>query len=200
MIGYVRGQVSHLFAEYCFVDVQGIGYRLCISNATRQKLTVGQVATLFTYLNVREDAHLLYGFFTSEEYDLFLQLTSVTGIGPKVAIGILSAISPEGFRMAVSQKNLATLTKLPGIGKKTAERLILELKDKIGQIAASDNYDGAEVVTSGANDVSGQALQALMALGYSQGEVLPALRKTASNAKSVEEAIKLVLREMGNGR
>ncbi len=200
MIGYVRGQVSHLFAEYCFVDVQGIGYRIYISNATRQKLSVGQVATLFTYLNVREDALLLYGFFTSEEYDLFLQLTSVTGIGPKVAVGILSAISPEGFRIAVSQKNLATLTKLPGIGKKTAERLILELKDKIGQVDSNDNYDGIEAVISGANDVSGEALQALMALGYNQGEVLPVLRKTASNAKSVEEAIKLVLREMGNGR
>ena len=82
MIGYVRGQVSHLFVDYCFIDVQGVGYRLHISAATRQKLSVGTAVTLFTYLNVREDALLLYGFYSSDEYELFLQLISVAGIGP----------------------------------------------------------------------------------------------------------------------
>ena len=124
MIGYVRGQVSHLFVDYCFIDVQGVGYRLHISAATRQKLSVGTAVTLFTYLNVREDALLLYGFYTQPEYDLFNKLISVSGIGPKVAMGMLSAITVDNLCRAIQQKQLGILTKLPGIGKKSAERLI----------------------------------------------------------------------------
>ena len=201
MIGYVHGQVSHLFADYCFVDVQGVGYRLHISAATRQKLSVGTAVTLFTYLNVREDALLLYGFYSSDEYELFLQLISVAGIGPKVALGILSTVSPDDFRIAVSQKNIGLLTKIPGIGKKTAERLILELKDKIGAIATGAAMsDEASTVINANDDVVSQALQALLALGYSQAEVAPVLRKSTGSVKTVEEAIKLVLREMVSGR
>ena len=201
MIGYVHGQVSHLFVDYCFIDVQGVGYRLHISAATRQKLSVGTAVTLFTYLNVREDALLLYGFYSSDEYELFMQLISVAGIGPKVALGILSTVSPDDFRIAVSQKNIGLLTKIPGIGKKTAERLILELKDKIGAIATGAAIsDEASTVINANDDVASQALQALLALGYSQAEVAPVLRKSAGSVKTVEEAIKLVLREMVSGR
>lgn len=201
MIGYVRGQVTHLFADYCFVDVHGVGYRLHISAATRQKLSVGAAVTLFTYLNVREDALLLYGFYATDEYELFLQLISVAGIGPKVALVILSTVHPNDFRIAVSQKNIGLLTKIPGIGKKTAERLILELKDKMGDLAGAETItaEAGAVVNSG-DDVANQALLALLALGYSQSEVAPALRKAAGTAKTVEEAIKLVLREMAGGR
>ncbi len=201
MIGYVRGEVSHLFPDSCFVDVQGVGYRLHISAATRQKLVAGESATLYTYLNVREDALMLYGFYATEEYEMFLQLIGVTGIGPKVALGILSAVSPDGFRLAVSQKNLGILTKIPGIGKKTAERLILELKDKIGEATgAGEEIGGQAGWIAPTDDVQSQALMALLALGYSQGEIQPVLRKVAGTAQTVEEAIKLVLREMASGR
>lgn len=201
MIGYVRGEVSHLFPDSCFVDVQGVGYRLHISAATRQKLVAGESATLYTYLNVREDALMLYGFYATDEYDMFLQLIGVTGIGPKVALGILSAVSPDGFRLAVSQKNLGILTKIPGIGKKTAERLILELKDKIGEAkGAGEEIGGQAGWIAPTDDVQSQALMALLALGYSQGEIQPVLRKVAGKAQTVEEAIKLVLREMASGR
>lgn len=201
MIGYVRGEVSHLFPDSCFVDVQGVGYRLHISAATRQKLVARETATLYTYLNVREDALMLYGFYAVDEYDMFLQLIGVTGIGPKVALGILSAVSPDGFRLAVSQKNLGILTKIPGIGKKTAERLILELKDKIGEATgAGEEIGGQAGWIAPADDVQSQALMALLALGYSQGEIQPVLRKVAGSAQTVEEAIKLVLREMASGR
>ncbi len=201
MIGYVRGEVSHLFPDSCFVDVQGVGYRLHISAATRQKLVAGESATLYTYLNVREDALMLYGFYATDEYDMFLQLIGVTGIGPKVALGILSAVSPDGFRLAVSQKNLGILTKIPGIGKKTAERLILELKDKIGEATgAGEEIGGQAGWIAPTDDVQSQALMALLALGYSQGEIQPVLRKVAGTAQTVEEAIKLVLREMASGR
>lgn len=197
MIGYVRGIVSHIFADYCFVDVHGVGYRVYISAATRQKLTMGTEASLFTYLSVREDALLLYGFYTQDEYELFLKLTSVSGIGPKVALGILSAIHPDAFRMAVSAKNFAVLTKLPGIGKKTAERIVLELHDKIGVIAAdSDQGNDEQIITADKDDIIQQASAALAALGYSQAEFMPVINKNRA-VKSVQELIKLVLREFG---
>ncbi|MDC9539772.1 Holliday junction ATP-dependent DNA helicase RuvA, partial [Pseudoalteromonas sp. CST3] len=95
MIGYVRGIVTHLFKESCYVDVHGVGYRVYVPTTTRQQLTEGHEATLFTYLNVREDAMQLYGFWTEEEYELFILLISVSGIGPKVGLGILSGMTPE---------------------------------------------------------------------------------------------------------
>ena len=196
MIGYVKGIVSHLFADYCFVDVQGVGYRVFIPSSTRLKLVVGAASTLFTYLNVREDAMLLYGFYTQDEYELFLHVTSVAGIGPKVAMGILSAVSPNDFRVAVCQKNMTVLTKIPGIGKKTAERIILELKDKIGVLAENDGgVESAFDALGSGGDVVDQALQALVALGYSQGEITPVLKKLDQGTQTVEELIKLALRE-----
>lgn len=101
MIGYVRGQVTYLAVDNCFVDVNGVGYRVYIANTTRGKLAVGKEVQLFTYLNVREDAMLLYGFYTQNEYDLFLQLISVSGIGPKVALGIMSAITVDSLCLAI---------------------------------------------------------------------------------------------------
>lgn len=197
MIGYVRGIVSHIFADYCFVDVQGVGYRVFIAATTRQKLITGEEVSLFTYLNVREDALLLYGFYTQDEYELFLQLTSVSGIGPKVALGILSAIAPDSFRLAVSNKNLVILTRIPGIGKKTAERIILELHDKIGKVS-TDSYQNEpeNIQVTDNNSVFSQAIEALAALGYAQSEFMPIINKQR-DAKSVQDLVKLVLREFG---
>ncbi len=200
MIGYVRGTVSHLAVDHCFIDVQGIGYRVFIAQSTRQKITIAAVVSLFTYMYVREDALMLYGFYTQDEYDLFLQLTSISGIGPKVAMGILSAIDPQQFRIAISQKNIGILTKLPGVGKKTAERVILELKDKIGLITEDDlNGDHISGVSVSTGDVIEEALQALLALGYNQNEIMPVLKKIEKNGHSVEELLKLALREFVGG-
>lgn len=200
MIGYVRGTVSHLLIDYCFIDVQGIGYRVFIAESTRQKISVGVVVSLFTYMHVREDALLLYGFYTQDEYELFLLLTSITGIGPKVAMGILSSIDAKQFRLAISQKNIGILTKLPGIGKKTAERLLLELKDKIGAVTDEDIVEShVTSMSTISGDVIDEALQALLSLGYNQNEILPILRKIGKNSYSVEELIKLALREFMGG-
>ncbi|EIW18384.1 MULTISPECIES: Holliday junction branch migration protein RuvA [Pelosinus] len=200
MIGYVRGTVSHLAVDHCFIDVQGIGYRVFIAQSTRQKITIAAVVSLFTYMYVREDALMLYGFYTQDEYDLFLQLTSISGIGPKVAMGILSAIDPQQFRIAISQKNIGILTKLPGVGKKTAERVILELKDKIGLITEDDlNGDHISGISVSTGDVIEEALQALLALGYNQNEIMPVLKKIEKNGHSVEELLKLALREFVGG-
>ena len=205
MIGYVKGVVTHLFTDYCFVDVQGIGYRVFIPNSTRQKLAIGQTTTLFTYLNVREDALTLHGFYTQEEYDLFLSLISVSGIGPKVAAGILSTITPQNFRLAISANNAAILTKLPGIGKKTAERIILELKDKIGIGAEFDESVSSQMSTDGTlpGDIRQEAIQALIALGYNHAEITPVIKKiyqhegTAHTEISLEQLIRLTLKEFG---
>lgn len=192
MIGYVRGKVSYLFPDSCFIDVNGVGYRVFIPQSTRQNLSKGNETTLFTYLNVREDALLLYGFSSQQEYDLFILLTSVSGIGPKVGLGILSAISPQEFLLAVTQKNFGLLTKIPGIGKKTAERIVLELKDKIGEA----DPDSAMAVSTQetAGSIQAEALQALLSLGYTQQELAPVLRKSAG-AASVEDIIKSALKE-----
>ena len=196
MIGYLKGTVAQLSGEYCFLDVQGVGYRVFIPSSTRQQLAINATATLYTYLNVREDALLLYGFYSNDEYELFQHLIGITGVGPKVALGVLSAINPADFRVAVSQNNAALLTRIPGIGKKTAERLILELKDKLGlgagqQPAAKlDAFTGAAV-----QDAAQEALQALVALGYSQGEIIPLIHKVKTDGQSAEELIKLVLKE-----
>lgn len=195
MIGYLRGTVTHLFSEYCFLDVGGVGYRVFIPNSTRQELKLSGNALLFTYLSVREDALVLFGFYSKEEYDLFHLLIAITGVGPKVALGVLSAISPADFAQAVSQKNAALLTRIPGVGKKTAERMILELKDKLGlaESLAAPGTGGSG--GTGPMDEMQEALQALMALGYSQAEILPALHKVKAEGQTAADIIKLVLRE-----
>ena len=197
MIGYLKGTITHLVTDHCFIDVQGVGYRVFIPGATRQKLSIGKVSSLFTHMHVREDAILLYGFYTEDEYDLFLTLTSINGIGPKVAMGILSAIDPKQFCLAISTKNIGMLTKLPGVGKKTAERMLLELKDKIGPITDDGVTDLTVNVASG--DIVEEGIQALIALGYNQNEIMPIVKRIGKNVESVESLIKLALREFSRG-
>ncbi|WP_371370725.1 Holliday junction branch migration protein RuvA [Sporomusa aerivorans] len=205
MIGYVKGIVTYLFTDYCFIDVQGVGYRIFIPHSTRQKLAVGQPATLFTYLNVREDALTLHGFYTQDEYELFLSLISVSGIGPKVAAGVLGAVTPQNFRSAVSTNNAALLTKLPGVGKKTAERIILELKDKIGLSVSGDEIIAGQPAPDSSlpGDVMQEAMQALAALGYNQAEITPVIKKVYERegktpaGLSLEQLIRLTLKEFG---
>jgi Holliday junction DNA helicase RuvA len=200
MIGYVKGIVTHMFTDSCFVDVQGVGYRVYIPASTLEKLSMGKESLLYTYMSVREDAIILYGFLTQDEYDLFILLIGVNGIGPKVALGILSAVHPDGFRAAVRQKNMAVLTRISGIGKKTAERIVLELQDKIGKADAAAD---AAAIASGAVVPSGivqEALAALTSLGYSTQEVQPVIEEKAAACDTVEKLLKEVLRALGSGR
>lgn len=202
MIGYVRGIVTHLFKESCYVDVHGVGYRVYVSTTTRQQLIEGQEATLFTYLNVREDAMQLYGFWTEDEYELFILLISVSGIGPKVGLGILSGMTPEAFKLAVINGQVQQLTKLPGIGKKSAERLVLELKDKLAKMTQISVETSAAIQPIGVthSGPSGEAIEALVSLGYAQKDVETLVESLNDGTKDVSALIKACLVELGKGR
>lgn len=199
MIGYIKGLITNIAIDWCFVETNGIGYRVFISNNTRNKLSKDTEAKLITYLNVREDAMQLYGFYKDSEYDLFLKLISVSGIGPKVAMSILSAIAAEDLCSAIRFKKITTLTKLPGIGKKTAERIVLELADKVGSVEQEMVADVSIVVENNNNDVMTESMEALASLGYSQNEIMPILRKI-ENFDKVETVIKQVLKEIAGGK
>ena len=197
MIGFLRGKVAGLKTDYCLLDVGGVGYRVFIPNNTRCKLTLNETAMLYTYMNVYQDGITLYGFYTEEEYDVFQLLIGVSGIGPKVALGILSAITVDALCKAIQNKQATLLTKLPGIGKKSAERLILELKDKMALAASDDEALSLSMEGEVADDILSEATAALTALGYSQAEITPVLKK-AANGKSTEEIVKSALKELSH--
>ncbi len=193
MIGFLRGKVVQLLTDYCLLDVGGVGYRVFIPTSTRNHLKAGEEAMLYTHLSVREDAMTLYGFESQEEYQGFQMLISISGIGPKVALGILSAITVSKLFQAIHEKQIAVLTKLQGVGKKSAERMILELKDKAAEL------DGAEGdLDAPSEDVAGDQLSdaaaALSALGYSQAEISSVLRRVKEPI-TTEDAVKFELKE-----
>ena len=197
MIGFLRGQVAALKADYCLLDVNGVGYRVFVAGSTRNKLRLKEETQLFTYMNVYQDGITLYGFASEDEYDIFQLLIGVSGIGPKVALGILSAITVESLCKAIQNKQATVLTKLPGIGKKSAERLILELKDKVAFAAADDVEEILTLDMEGpvGDDMMSEAQAALVALGYSQAEIAPVLKK-ATKCKTTEDVIKLALKQL----
>ena len=202
MIGYLKGVISHIFVNSCFIDVHGVGYRTYAPASTLDTLCVGQEAMLYTYMSVREDAIVLYGFATQDEYDLFMLLIGVNGVGPKVALGILSAGTADSFRLAVHQKDIKSLTKMPGIGKKTAERIVLELQDKIGPVASEDAgaADLGNSAAPGLSDILAETLAALTSLGYSEQEVLPVAESHLAGCTTVEQLLKETLKPLGSGR
>ena len=183
-----------------FIDVNGVGYRAIVSGPTLGNLTIGKETMLYTYMSVSENDITLYGFLTQDEYELFLLLITVNGIGPKLAVNALGAVTPDQMRLAISQSNMSVLTKLPGIGKKTANRLVLELKDKVGTPGDSDVMAVTVEDTTAPQGMAAEALAALQSLGYSEQEALPVIQKQAAACDSVESLIKAALRSLGSGR
>ena len=198
MIGFIKGNVDYLANDHCIVDNNGIGYRIFMPFGQLSLLKVGQEVKAFTYLAVRDDALLLYGFLTRDYYSLFLQLISVSGIGPKVALGMLSAAKPDEFYLAIQSRDLKFLTKLPGIGKKTAERLLLELKDKIGS-TDGDDLDFVDSTGTLTGTVVDDAMAALVTLGYTNSEIIPVIKQiqnryTMKSEEIIRQALKLMAR------
>ena len=198
MIGFLRGKVVQLLPDCCLLDVGGVGYRVYIPSSTRSRLKSGEEAMLYTHLAVREDAMTLYGFESQEEYQGFQLLISVSGIGPKVAMGILSAITIPRLFQAIHGKQLAVLTKLPGVGKKSAERLVLELKDKAAELDGDGGAAAAPLEPEAQAQVS-DAAAALSSLGYSQEEISSVLRRI-TKPLSTEETIRFALKEFAGRR
>ena len=179
------------------VDCGGVGYACRTTSYTLSKLRIGQTAKLFTYCNIREDAFDIYGFSTRDELRCFELLLGVTGVGPKAAIAILSSTSPERFMLAIMTQDEKSLTAAQGVGKKLAQRIILELKDKLGAVSEvdfSDNTPAFAAPSSGSNLALAQA--ALAELGYNQSEIGAALKGVKTEGMTTEEIVRQCLLAM----
>jgi holliday junction DNA helicase RuvA len=189
MIGSLHGRVSSKLPPQLTIDVGGVGYELEAPMSTFFHLpAIGQEVRLLTHLVVREDAHVLYGFATEAERRLFRSLLKVSGVGPKIALALLSGISVEGFAHCIQNQDVTALTKVPGIGRKTAERLLVEMRDRIGTSEAQ----GAAVIPEGASAES-EAFGALVALGYKPAEATRLLKAVGPGTHSTEELIRKAL-------
>lgn len=193
MIGRLSGTLLEKNPPAILVDVQGIGYEVDVPMSTFYGLPeLGQPVELHTHFVVREDAQLLFGFATTLERSLFRALLKVNGVGAKVALSILSGMNAEEFFQCVAKKDAVALTRVPGIGKKTAERLLVELQDKVDALAGGSVQAGLPV--DNLTSARAQATDALMALGYKPAEAKRLLDKTATDEQSVEDMIRAALR------
>ena len=203
MITFLDGKLVSALPTQAIVDVGGVGYEVFIPLASYDKLpAVGQPVRILTHLHVREDAQVLYGFMTPAERDLFrLLVNNVSGIGPKLALAVLSGMSVNNFKAAVVNSDIASLSKISGLGKKTAERIVLELKDKLGVAAAWEAASTMHAPTP-AQEQANEAVLALIALGYKQIDAYKAVRELQEKgeAKAAEELVKLALKRMASGR
>ena len=193
MFAYIRGTVAALESDSVILDHQGIGYRIYVPSAVLAELSVGEERKLHTYFAVREDAMQLYGFLTADDLELFRLLIGVSGIGPKGALGILGVMSGDELRFAVLSEDAAGLSKAPGIGKKTAQKVIIELKDKLDLMDAFEKKAAHTAAGAAAQENSAQsdAIMALTALGYSSTEAMRAVRTAAAEEES-EDAEALI--------
>lgn len=200
MFYYLNGKITLLDANLAVVDCGGVGYGCRVTNYTQSQLRLGEEKRLYTYCNIREDAFDIYGFSTREELRLFELLRSVNGVGPKMAVAILSALTPEQFTLAVMTGDEKSITMAPGVGKKTAQRIVLELKDKLGQDVQSVDFSGAAPAMSPAtgNHVA-LATAALAELGYSQTDIARALKGIAVDGMRTEDIVRQALRAMVTG-
>lgn len=197
MFYYLNGEITLMEGNLAVVDCGGVGYACRTTSYTLSKLRIGQTAKLFTYCNIREDAFDIYGFSTRDELRCFELLLGVTGVGPKAAIAILSSTSPERFMLAIMTQDEKSLTAAQGVGKKLAQRIILELKDKLGAVSEVDFSDSAPAFAAPANGSNLALAQAALAeLGYNQSEIGAALKGIKTEGMTTEEIVRQCLRAM----
>ncbi len=196
MIGFLKGRLAVKQPPMLLVDVNGVGYELEAPMSTFYGLpATGEPVALFTHLVVREDAHILFGFVTDSERRLFRSLLKISGVGPKIALGILSGASVEDFLRTIEAEDVAMLTRIPGIGRKTAERVIIEMRDSVQKLsmpAAGGEPNVAGVI--GAPTPHGEAFSALIALGYKPPEVTRLLKSADEPGLSTTEIIRRALK------
>ena len=194
MIGYLSGKVKFLFDDSCILDVGGVGYRIFIDTQTQQALSVDAAAEFFIHTAVREDAINLFGMANRASFELFELLLTVSGIGAKSALAVVSKIPAADFARAVELQDLKTLTRLPGIGKKSAERILLELKGKVRPLVqnfSAGEFQPAQIQSTAQDD----AAEALSALGYTASEISAVFSQAPANS-TTEQLIKFALKEL----
>lgn len=207
MFYYLNGKLTVLESSTAVIDVGGVGYKLTISGTTHASLPSPRMNTaeaetvkLFTYLAVREDDMELFGFYSYEELSAFKLLISVSGIGPKAAMAILTLLTPEKFALAVCSEDTKTLSKASGVGAKTAARIVLELKDKLSKDVSVASFGGADtdfVPTSKvANNKLSEAQDALVVLGYTRSEAISVLKSIDASCMELEEIIRTALKKL----
>ena len=205
MIAYVNGILESIEEGLAIVDVGGVGMNVFISGSTMDRMPgIGEAVKLYTYTSVKEDSFTLYGFLSRDELSLFKMLISVNGIGPKGGLSILSVMTPDDLRFAIMAGDAGTISKAPGVGKKTAERITLELRDKIkateDDMLRSSSAVTLDDLTGEASSARDEAVAALVALGYNSSDAMKAVRKVLADndsaAGDTEMLLKLALKEM----
>ena len=204
MITFLNGKLMAALPTQAVVDVGGIGYEVFIPLSSYDKLPApGQAVHILTHLHVREDAQILYGFMTGPERDLFrLLVNHVSGIGPKLALAVLSGMSVPTFKSAVVNADIVALSRISGLGKKTAERIVLELKDKLGVVAAWEAASAAHAPTAEQSQAN-EAVLGLIALGYKQIDAHKTVREVQEKERNIttaEDLVKFALKRMASGR
>ena len=196
MIGRLQGKVVEKQAPDLLIDVQGVGYEVLVSLNTFFDIPeVGSMVTLHTHFVVREDNQQLYGFTQLSERSLFRNLVKVNGVGPKMALAILSGMSANDFALCVHNNDIATMVKVPGVGKKTAERLLIEMRDKIGDVDASSA--GSAGASDSQSDIAQEAESALIALGYKPADAAKIINRVADQSiTDASQLIRLALKSM----
>jgi Holliday junction DNA helicase RuvA len=194
MYDYIKGEVAETDRDCAIVDAGGVGYRIHTSAQSLLHLKPGQSAKLYCQLVVREDAHTLFGFYTPEERAMFIRLTGVSGIGPKVALAILSAMKLSDIAAAIITSDESAFQRIPGVGKKTAQRIIIDLAEKIATTEAIDT--GGEA-PAGPADKEAEAVSALVTLGYNRTEAMRAVSSIKNLGDTTEELILMALKRMG---
>lgn len=196
MIYSVNGTVELIEPNLAVIDCGGVGYACRTTANTLSQLKIGEKAKLLTFLSVREDAVELFGFYDAAELNCFKMLISVSGVGPKAALSILSGMTPQAFALCVASGDSKTLTNAPGIGRKTAERIVLELKDKVSKQDVAAGVKGSAVpIVAAPSNTYAEAVSALMVLGYSNGEATSALSGLDPSAPS-DELIRAGLKKL----
>ncbi len=198
MIGLLTGKVHILTAPHILLEVNGIGYEIETALSTFCQLTDGQTITLWTHLTVREDAHLLYGFIDANDKTLFRILLKVNGVGPKLALGILSSMSAAMLVQSIEMQDITTLTRIPGVGKKTAERLVIELRDRLKVFTTTEQTavsDQPQITLNAASPIA-EAEAALVALGYRPAEAQRAIASVKNEHSATADLIRAALKGM----
>jgi len=193
---YLRGTVAEIEQSRAVIDCNGVGYECSVSAYTISQLKIGEEAKLFTFCSIREDAFEIFGFKSKEEKNCFEMLTGVNGVGPKAALSILSACNPSAFKLAVLSGDEKAITAAQGVGKKLAQRILLELKDKLSLNGDTSEVQGIAAGISVASSHQNDAVAALNALGYSQSEIAQALKGLKTEGMTTEDIVRAALRAM----